>query len=133
MTEAPVLPMPAPEPLPVKLIARLRAVISAEVSRAANPQDRKHFSELLDHLTPDPLAPWKLPSSRADGKADLPNIRAVLYAQLRHVLDLLWRKAPAKEIEPLVVRIEKIAALPDLTGYYFVGGPGTGWTLEENE
>jgi hypothetical protein len=106
-------------------------VISAQVALASNPQDRKRFSDLLDYLAPDPFAPWKLPSARNDGKAENPNIRAFMYAKLRHILAALWRLAPSREVEPLVAFVEKVANLNGV-GYHYVGDAGLGWELELN-
>lgn len=118
MTVAPPL---APEPAPLKLIARIRAVISQQIQRSGSAQDRQRFADLLDAQ--------ELPPGRHDGRAEYPSKVAVLYATVLLAFQRIRDKAPLKEISGIVEKAEKIIESGS-TGYALVGDPGTGWSID---
>jgi hypothetical protein len=125
MTQAPTI---APEPAPLKLIARIQKIVTDQIAASGNAQNRKKFTDLLDYLN----GGTDLPKGRKDGRAEFPSKLAVLYAKILTVLTMVRDRDPAKEIAPLVAEIEKIAAL-DWANYALIGDPGAGWTLEMPE
>jgi hypothetical protein len=128
-TQAPPL-LPPDFGRPTRHQVRLRAVICREIGRIENPRDREMFSNLLDFLTPREGDDWGLPRCRANGRAEYPNKRAILYATIVHAIRSMWAKVSTADLEIAVLQAEAFADLTTLVGYNIVGDIATGYTLE---
>jgi len=109
-------------------------VICQVLSTSSSPGDRQKFSVLLDVLkAPEALKhgyalpAHSMPTARCDGKGERPTRLSILHSSVLQAIKMLRAGTTAKDLEPVVEYIERVATKPD---GFIIGDPATGYSMD---